>query len=229
MNCIVPFTKNVDFKTNIGEVSSISLEHEYNVSENVVLGNFIIFGSYKTHEVSVNTENFSFTLPFDLSLKESVEESTLEFNIDNFTYEVIKPNTLKVDIDYIIKAEEKPEEKESIFEEEPSNIKEVILEELRESEKGRDSDIFAEEIEVITNENSAEDVSLINEENKSNILSFAKSNEDSYISYKVHLVKEEETIETLCKLYGKTEIELQSYNIDSKFLVGEKILIAEDE
>ena len=33
MNCIIPFTKDIKFKTNICEILSISLEHEYTVND----------------------------------------------------------------------------------------------------------------------------------------------------------------------------------------------------
>ena len=32
MNCIIPFTKDVKFKSNIAEILSVSLEHDYEVT-----------------------------------------------------------------------------------------------------------------------------------------------------------------------------------------------------
>ena len=59
----------------------MSLEHEFNVNEGVVLGNFYITGEYRSHEVSVNKEPFKFTLPFTVELNERIlgyfEESIL--------------------------------------------------------------------------------------------------------------------------------------------------------
>ena len=62
MNCIIPFTKDIKFKTNIAEILSISLEHDFTANPEEVLGNFIISGDYKTHEVSVNKEHFELSL-----------------------------------------------------------------------------------------------------------------------------------------------------------------------
>ena len=42
MNCIIPFTKDIKFNTNIAEVLSISLEHDYTVNESELLGNLNI-------------------------------------------------------------------------------------------------------------------------------------------------------------------------------------------
>ena len=68
MNCIIPFTKDVKFKSNIAEILSVSLEHDYTANETEVLGNFTISGEYKTHEVSVNKEHFEYVLPFSVNM-----------------------------------------------------------------------------------------------------------------------------------------------------------------
>ena len=47
MNLTIPFTKDIKFSSNISEILSISLEHEYTVNELGVLGNFIVSGEYK--------------------------------------------------------------------------------------------------------------------------------------------------------------------------------------
>ena len=60
MNCIIPFTKDIKFKTNIAEILSISLEHDFTANPEEVLGNFTISGDYKSHEVSVNKEHFEY-------------------------------------------------------------------------------------------------------------------------------------------------------------------------
>ena len=46
MNCIIPFTKDIKFKTNIAEILSISLEHDFTANPEEVLGNFTISGDY---------------------------------------------------------------------------------------------------------------------------------------------------------------------------------------
>ena len=54
MKKIIPFKKNIIFKTNLAEIVSISLEHEIKKEDMEVKGNFIISGSYKISESSVN-------------------------------------------------------------------------------------------------------------------------------------------------------------------------------
>ena len=82
----IPFESTLDFKTNIYEITKMSLEHDYNVSGGAVLGNFYVTGEYRSHEVSVNKEPFKFTLPFEVELRDDIDLDTLEFNIEDFSY-----------------------------------------------------------------------------------------------------------------------------------------------
>ena len=54
MQKIVPFKKDIIFKTNLYEIVSISLDHELNIDENLVKGKFVISGEYKMLEKSTN-------------------------------------------------------------------------------------------------------------------------------------------------------------------------------
>ena len=88
MNCVIPFNKIIKFDTNIAEITSISLEHEITINDTSILGNFLISGEYKSHEVSVNVEKFNYTLPFDFALPESINPESINFEITDFTYKI---------------------------------------------------------------------------------------------------------------------------------------------
>ena len=94
MDFVIPYTKEITFKTKIAEIFSISLEHEMDINDNEILGNFIISGEYKTHELSVNKEPFEYTLPFSIDIAENIDKETIAFEITDFTYEIIKNDTL---------------------------------------------------------------------------------------------------------------------------------------
>lgn len=115
MNCKIPFTKDIDFEKKVSEITSISLEHETKVEDGVLKGNFIVSGDFKSHEVSVNKEAFSYILPFEIDLVEDVDPDTIEFMIEDFTYEVIDNSILRVNIDFNVIASLK--EKEEVEEE----------------------------------------------------------------------------------------------------------------
>lgn len=120
MNCKIPFTKDIPFEKKVSEITSISLEHEINVEEGLLKGNFIVSGEFKSHEVSVNKEAFSYILPFEIEISEDVDSKTIEFMIDDFTYEVVDQSILRVNIDFNVVASKKEiveekEEEENLF------------------------------------------------------------------------------------------------------------------
>ena len=127
-------------------------------------GNFIVSGDYKSHEVSVNKEPFSYMLPFEIELSHDIDTETIEFMIDDFTYEIIDNSDLRVNIDFNILASKKEiiEEPESIFEdaselfsdndEERENIESEnvnSIEDILNEEKVEiNEDILAEEVDT---------------------------------------------------------------------------------
>lgn len=237
MNCIIPFTKEVKFASNIAEIMSISLEHEYTVNETEMLGNFIITGEYKSHEVSVNREAFEFVLPFSVNLTKPIDSESVDFAIEDFTYELIDHNTLKVNIEYSIKAME-IERNEDVFEsvspEESMDAEEImenaLTDEIRETPDTIDETKVEENKEKCLDDeptdaykNETEDISQ--EENV--ILNAVETSENEFITYHIHLVKENETIESICSQYNTNSGVLENYNDLKKFALGEKLIIPE--
>jgi len=106
MNLIIPFESEVKFDNVISEILSISLEHDYTVNEGKILGNFTISGEYKSHEVSVNKDTFNFVLPFEVDIPSNIDKDSIDFSIDDFTYELVEKDTLKVNIEYKVCGEE---------------------------------------------------------------------------------------------------------------------------
>ena len=79
MKQIVPFKKELSFKTKVSEITSISLEREINVEEEgIITGVFHITGNYKMNEGSINRDEFSFDLPFDITLAKKIVKGEIE-------------------------------------------------------------------------------------------------------------------------------------------------------
>ena len=111
MKQIVPFKKELPFKTKVSEITSISLERKINVEEEgIITGVFHITGDYKMNEGSINRDEFSFDLPFDITLDPRYDINTVKADIDDFYYDVINNDTLKVNIDLFIEADYLPED-----------------------------------------------------------------------------------------------------------------------
>lgn len=155
MNCKIPFTKDIVFEKKLYEITSISLEHEIKVEDGTLNGNFIITGDFKSHEVSVNKEAFSYVLPFVIDLTEDIDTDTIEFMIDDFTYEVVENNSLRVNIDFNVIANKK-----EVVEEAPEEIfrdaKELFQEEKEEVIDEEDHEENIEEVDDVKQEEALE-------------------------------------------------------------------------
>ena len=117
MKNVIPYTKEIIFKSNIGEICSISLEHEEEVVGNSIEGIFKVSGEYKTHEISVNKEDFSYDLPFNIELDEDIDKTTINVDIEDFNYSFAS-DVLKVNIEFSVTGERKQEEVVEEIEEE---------------------------------------------------------------------------------------------------------------
>ena len=202
MKEIIPLKKDILFKTIIGEITNIELNHDYSINNDLVSGNVIVSGTYKMTEASVLEDEFYYKIPFGVSLSKRVNKDTIKIEIDDFKYEINK-DILSVNIDLEFSCEE-----EKLNEE-------VIEEDI--------SDYFNEEIETTIN-NDKTDIDI--DENITNITNnFVSTNK--YYTYKIYIVRQGDTLETICNKYNTTIDSIKEYNDISNINVGDKILIPE--
>ena len=224
MNLIIPFTKDIKFNTSIVEIVSISLEHDYTVNDSEILGNFIISGDYKSHEVSVNKEHFEYVLPFSVDLTTRIDRESVDFAIEDFTYEIKNNDTLEVRIEYSINAlEEKQEEPKEGIIEEPlfERVEEdTTLEDMLDS---IDEDITRDDTE--TKEETEEEKRDVSEEDKKTIIDSINEADENFVTYHIHIMKETDTIESVCTKYSTTSSILSEYNDLSTVAVNDKLII----
>ena len=211
MNLIIPFEKKVKFDTPISEICSISLEHEITKNDGEILGNFLITGTYKEHELSINKTDFNFTLPFSVELTTRVDLSSLDMSIDNFTYD-LNGSDLDIKIDYVIEAQDLKEE--PVFERVDQDIEPITLIE-EEKEKINDEENEIKE-EINTNEER---------EIKSETIINSVKAEDDYISYHIHIVSNGESLESIALKYHITKEEIETINNITTIEVNDKLLI----
>ena len=118
MKKIIPFVKEIEFKTMISKITSISLEHTLRVKEdNLISGHFILEGTYKMTQASQIDEDFSYKIPVDIEIDEKYDTSNVTLDIDDFTYEVIDEERIKLNISLCIDNIEEKEEPVLIGEE----------------------------------------------------------------------------------------------------------------
>ena len=127
MKSIIPYTKSISFGSKIAEITSMSLEHEMDIKPGEISGNFIISGEYKSHEVSVNREPFLYKLPFSIELTENIDLESIEFEITDFSYDILNDDTIEVSIEFSLDAlEMSMEETESLEKSEHLEEREIL-------------------------------------------------------------------------------------------------------
>lgn len=241
MKKIISFEKKIEFPSMIGEITSISLEHDLKfIDESSIEGKFIVNGTYKLTEASRIEEDFYYELPAEIILGEKLDLTNSQIEINDFYYEIENDYTLicyievKVEGVEVIEISEEnvimSEESKLEREDEPQQeLKEVVLTvediklpeesiELREC----DGDLQEPEVEEREPENNMQ------EEIKDNISSIFENmndSEETYSTYSVYILREEETITSLMAKYKTTREELESYNDLSNLSIGSKIII----
>ena len=183
----ISFEKKLEFPTMIGEVTSISLEHNLNfINQSNIEGNFIVKGTYKLTEASCIEENFEFNLPVEILLNEQLDI------IADFYYEIENEENLICYIDVLV------EGVEEIIEED-SKIEEQLIEELP---RECDGDSYNEHINEILEEDPTkqiEEKEILKQEKEEvqSLFASLKDDEDTFATYSVYILRQEETIQTI--------------------------------
>lgn len=267
MKQLIPFKKDIIFKTKISEITSISLEHSLELDDDMISGDFIVSGDYKMTEASLNRENFLYKLPFDIALDSRYDTSEMKIEIDDFYYEIINDDVLRVNIEVSIDGlEDKPfkevDDLEIIDFNEKNEIDDItdtidrLKKELDEKnsnlhnlerlieEKDYEHKEVLNRLEKIEN-NSQIIINNINEDLDNNIneipikmttensvdtkeiksLFNSMSEEETFSTYHVYIMREEDTIESIMTKYNINKEILSQYNDVENIKLGDKIII----
>lgn len=251
MKQIIPFVKDISFNTNISEITSIALEHNLQMENaDSIVGNFTISGKYKINDISVNEEVFEKEVLFDITLDDKYDASKVKIDIDNFYYEIINDEYLRVHIDVLVQnlvyvknevkmidEVEKPElvipdvptSEDKKNEERSDDLVENEKEVIKTNEEREKENILEEKNSNNTKGNIEISENDIVEENRENIASNISAsflNEtEKYVTYKVHIIRENETIDDIKEKYGIDKEELEKYNSLDNIVIGSKIII----
>ncbi|MBQ6494553.1 MAG: LysM peptidoglycan-binding domain-containing protein [Bacilli bacterium] len=223
MKQIIPFQKELLFKTKVSEITSISLEHSiYTCNSDVLTGSFLVSGDYKMTEGSINKEKFDFDIPFEISLNNKYDEKTVKIDIDNFYYELINSEILKVNIDVYVVGEE--------VNTNDINDTNNVIDEDRVEVTSSESNVKEEvKVEDKIESNVKEEVKVEDKiESNVNINNSIFNNIDSgetYITYFVYVVKEGDTLDSILNKFNVTKDELEKYNDLSLFKEKTKLVI----
>lgn len=197
MKKIIPFKQEVFFKTQIDEITSISLEHTLKKKEEfLVSGDFIITGDYKMTDASINTENFIFTLPFDIVVDDKYNTTNLTVDIEDFYYEIVNENKMLVNIEVCLDS----------LEEKKLTNKETLKEETIDERETLEHPIVIDD-----------DVSAVFEQ--------VNKEKKDYTTYTIHIMRENDTIESVLLKYKLAKEDLEIYNDLGNIKIGDKLII----
>lgn len=210
MKQTIPFEKDITFKTKIGEITSISLENDLVLKgEDLISGNFYISGNYKMIETSTMEESYSYKIPCEIAISDDYDTFDATVDIDDFHYEIIDDEVLRVKIVVAIDNLKKKEVEKPVLEEKVEEDIELL-----------DDRCYDEEDEMLEiKEKPLEKTSFL--EVKESI----KKQNDTYLTYKVYIFKDGDSIDSIIEKYKITEDELADYNNLNEITVGSKIVI----
>ena len=232
MRKVISFDKKLEFKTMIGEVTSISLDPNLKFSDdNDITGELVISGKYKLTAASRLEEDFLFSLPLEIALSDQLEEETRNVYVDDFRYDVDNDDdSLNCHIDLVVEGVEKIEvENEEIINDrvsiEPSeNFYEdssLLSDEM--VKKINDNQIVA--MDNVTSKDDIQDDKIVENNSTYSLFSSFSDSDESFSTYSVYIVRENDTLESIMSKYKVHREELEDYNDLNNLMIGTKIII----
>lgn len=207
----IEFKKDCMLKTYVSSISDISITHDYKVLDDVVEGYFDVTGSYKQTLSSVENEEFFYTIPFTIALSSLIDKDSINISIHDFNYELEKDILhlkMTLDMEY---------EKVTINEEVNESIDNLLEEkELLSPVEFHDEVMLDDKVSVLPKEEKLDD-------NINKVFSSTMS--ESFSKYKVYIVREEDTLDSILFKYKVTLDDIKEYNDIDNIKVHEKIII----
>ncbi len=223
--------------------------------ENTIEGSFLVNGKYKMSDATELEEDFHYDLPFTIEVDDKYDLEEVKIRINDFYFEIINEDILKVNVELElseVKEKEQKEEEEELFarcleEEEESTSKEDlptpnwIAEEAEEEKRPMTDQKQIKEAEVV---DIIEPIDILDQAipkelnvatNTPNYTTSSKSitdmfpnihnQEDTFKSYYVYIVRENDTLEDIMNRYKTNKEEVGKYNNLEEIKIGSKIII----
>jgi len=238
MNKIIPFTKVITLSETFDEIKKIALDDTLKLEEPyLVKGDLIVRGCYKTEE---REEDFNYPMPVEIAIDEKYDTSKCSIGIDDFYYEIINEQNIRINIDLVLDDlfyKEKEEVVEEIKVEDDRNDYENYFDEIEVEAKEATDDLL---VNTLLNDNDVKKAEILNTNNSNNIVKedktkdFNESMEDlfketsddkEYCIYRVYVMSENDTLEYVLNKYQVTKEDLMPFNDLDKLQVGTKLII----
>ena len=233
MKEIVSFKKEIDFNTMLDKITSISLEHTLGLTEEKnIKGDVIVSGTYKQTEASQIDNPFSYKIPVDIELDDKYDLTNLIIDIDDFTYEVLEGNKLKINVDLLL---DKLELKKIEDDDEIISIDDLFLDktedkkleipDVKEEKEETKEEKEVEKQEEQEEKEEKEQVPIEPVSTSNSLFSSLDNTNETYKAYHVYIMRENDTVNTIIEKYKVNKEELEEYNNLQELKIGSKVII----
>ena len=236
MNKIIPFTKVITLNETFDEIKKIALDDTLRLeTPYLVKGDLIVRGCYKTED---REEDFNYPMPVEIAIDEKYDTSKCSIEIDDFYYEIINEQNIRVKIDLVLDDlfyKEQVEKTEEFSVIDDRNDYDNYFDEIEVNDSQNEENLL---VNTLLNDNDVKNADLINnnsnnqEETKTKDFKdsmedlFKESNEDKeYCIYRVYVMSENDTLEYVLNKYQVTREDLMPFNDLDKLQVGTKLII----
>ena len=221
MNKIIPFNKDITFNNSIGGITSIALDDTLKlVDDYTIRGELIVRGCNRVRELDYD---FSYSLPVDISIDSKYDTSKCSISIDDFYYEIMNEDILKVKIDLILD--------DLFYKEETIKKEELVVSGDRNLDVNasfvKKDDDYDVDVELLK-DNISVDFSFDKKDDNSNKvedLFKEMNNEREYSIYRVYTVCENDSLEYIMDKYKVSRDDLADYNDLMVITPGMKLVI----
>lgn len=240
--------RKIYFSSMIGDICAISLEQDLKfVDDYDIEGNLIVSGRYKATVASQIEEDFSEKIPIEIALVDKVDTSTCKIDIVDFTYKIIDSSNLQCNIVLSIEGDEILDEVREC-DGDPADTKEIEIPKLEDvpiaideiepskeepinnNDKDNDNElniinekeeIETEDMEEINDNTSTE----TNTETNTVFNITGEYSEETYGTFIVYMIRQNETINSILEKYNTTVEEIEKYNDIKDLSIGTKLII----
>lgn len=219
----IEFKKDCMLKTYVSSISDITLSHDYKILVDTIEGYFDVAGSYKATMSSVEKEDFFYTIPFTIALSSLIDKDSINLSIHDFSYETEK-DVLHLKMVLDMEYSKLPEEvnNEETGEKEMKEVNDVIDDYINEKDLLSPKD-FHDEVMLDKTATIKETNNEITDDNMKTI--FNNVTEEEYSKFKVYIMREEDTLDSILLKYNVKIDDITDYNDVENIHVGDKIII----
>lgn len=240
MKKTITFSKEITFQTKIKEITDIEVTHNLEVTNfNTIEGSFLVNGTYKLSDMTDLEEEFHYDLPFTIEVDDKYDLSNIVIRINDFYFEIINEDILKVNVELELSGVEEYQKQEEVlsrscYDEELEDAKEFTdVKPIEKFNKTFEKDpMIIEPIdildEVAKEKLEVEKHDIVNTNIQKSITSMFPSlseEEDTFQSYYVYIVRENDTLDEILTRYKTTKEELSEYNNLEEIKIGAKLII----